>query len=80
VSDFFVIFWDQKSDFDICKGFIWNECQIFMEVRLELGTVLKLESAPEPEPAPKPILCKFSALQFFKKIFQNIYGLYSIPK
>jgi len=41
----------------------------FMELKLELGTGLKLESAPEKEPAPKPILCKFSALHFFKKIF-----------
>jgi len=39
----------------------------FMKLKLELGTGLKLESAPEP--APKPILYKFSALQFFKKIF-----------
>jgi hypothetical protein len=50
----------------------------FMELKLELGTGLKLESAPEP--APKPILYKFSALQFFKKIFKNIYGLYFIPR
>ncbi len=50
----------------------------FMELKLELGTGVKLESAPEPEPAAKPILCKFSALHFLKKILKifMVYTLY----